>query len=192
MRYNPQKHARQSIRLKDWDYSQPGWYYVTICTQYRACLLGDVVQDEMRLSGIGKIAREEWLRTPLIRAEVALDEWVIMPNHLHGIIVLRDDRNGDHTVGANGDSPQRARSQTPSTTPFRSPSRTIGAIIRGFKSATTKRANEFRNMPGTPVWQRNYYEHIIRGEDDLYRIRAYIRNNPLKWALDEANPKSAR
>jgi putative transposase len=191
MRYDPEKHARRSIRLKGWDYSQPSWYYVTICTHHRACLLGVVVQDEMRLSEIGEITREEWLRTPLIRPEVVLDEWVIMPNHLHGIIILRDDRNGDHTVGANGDSPQRARSQTTSTMPFRSPSRTIGAIVRGFKSAVTKRANVFGNRPGTPLWQRNYYEHIVRDEDDLFRIRMYIRSNPLKWALDEKNPESA-
>ena len=131
MQNNPQNRERRSIRLKGWEYFRPAWYYATICTHNRECLLGKVERDEMWLSRIGEITREEWLQPPVIRPALALDEWVIMPNHLHGIIILCEDQIHDHTVGANGDSPQRA-------TPFRSPSKTIGAIVRGFKSAATK------------------------------------------------------
>ena len=110
-----------------------------------------------------------------MRLNVQLDEYVIMPNHLHGIIVIHDDRKGvDAFVRANSSSPRRA-------TPFRSPSGTVGAIIRGFKAASTKRVNEMRNTPGKPVWQRNYYEHVVRGEKDLERIRTYIHLNPERW-----------
>jgi len=130
------------------------------------------------LSNIGKIVQAEWLRTPAIRSNVELDEFVVMPDHFHGIIVLNAERNGEHGQDSNsGGELQFA----PTRTPFRSPSKTIGAIIRGFKAAATKRANELHKTPGLPLWQRNYYEHIIGDEMELARIREYISLNPAKW-----------
>ncbi len=178
MKYDPENHHRRSIRLKGYDYSQAGAYFVTICTQNRACLFGEVVDGQMRVNELGEIVREEWLRTGQIRPNVELDAFVVMPNHIHGIIVLRGyDRRG---------TLQRA----PTTVErFGKPtSNTIPTIVRLFKSATTKRINHLRGTPGARVWQRNYYERIIRNDDELRRIREYIANNPLQWALDRDNP----
>jgi REP-associated tyrosine transposase len=130
--------------------------------------------DRWFLNDLGKIVATEWLRTPEIRPNVTLDEFVVMPNHVHGLLAMEAFRRGV--------------SHTPSET-FHSPAQTVGAIVRGFKSATTKRINEVRQTPGAPVWQRNYYEHVIRNEQELSRIRKYVADNPLQWALDRENPE---
>jgi REP element-mobilizing transposase RayT len=174
MKYDPEKHHRRSIRLKEYDYSQSGAYFITICVYNRECLFGEIVNGEVRLNEWGTIVEKELLKTPALRSNVLLDEYVVMPNHLHGIIVIMD-----HCRGVLQYAPTRR---------LRSPSQTIGAIVRGFKSATTKRINEMRAAPGMPVWQRNYYEHIIRNENELNEIREYIVGNPIKWAEDENNP----
>jgi REP element-mobilizing transposase RayT len=192
---------RRSIRLKEYDYSQSGEYFVTICTHNHECSVGEIVNGEMRLSEIGKIVKEEWLRTATIRPDIQLYSYVIMPNHVHGIIVLNGGRGtlqSDIPVGANCHSPQektqnnptnnRAYIDTPLQNMFRSPSNTVGAIVRGFKSATTKRINEIRGTPRMPFWQRNYYDHIIRSDKELDNIREYISNNVLKWAFEKDNP----
>jgi len=184
MKYNPLVHHRRSIRLKGYDYAQPGAYFITFCTFGREHFLGEIRNGEMSLSEIGEIVKQEWLRTPTIRSNVELDEFVVMPDHFHGIIILHAERNGEHEQDSNcGGKLQFA----PTMTPFRSPSKTIGAIIRGFKAAATKRANELRKTPGLLLWQRNYYEHIIRDEIELTRIREYISLNPAKWMEDEVN-----
>ena len=178
MPYDPEKHHRRSIRLKGYDYAQPGAYFVTICTQHRACLFGAVVDGEMRLNELGRIVRDEWLKTAKLRPRVVLDEFVVMPNHVHGIIMVVDDDGGRGTL-------QRA----PTIERFgKSTSDSIPTIVRLFKSATTRRINQHRGTPGTLVWQRNYYEHIIRNEQTLNRIRRYIVENPLRWHLDRENP----
>jgi REP element-mobilizing transposase RayT len=170
------RHHRRSIRLQGYDYSQSGTYFVTICTKARACLFGEVVDGEMVLNPAGTIVDDEWRLSAVLRDELELDEWVVMPNHVHGIVVVDTFRMGDRAVGAYGH------------TPLRSPSKTVGAMVRGFKSAATKRINELRHRPRVPVWQRNYYEHIIRDDDDLSRIRQYILDNPSQWAFDRENP----
>ncbi len=170
MSYDPEINHRRSFRLREYDYSQPGAYFITICTHNREYLFGNVVDGKMVLNEFGKIVEQCWLETEKMRNGVIVDAFVIMPNHLHGIIVITDDY-----VGAYCNTPLRV---------FRSPSKTIGAIVRGFKSASTKRINQIRQTPGFPVWQRNYYEHIIRNEIELNRIRKYIIDNPLKWELD--------
>jgi putative transposase len=181
MKYNPLVHHRRSIRFRGYDYAQPGEYFVTFCTFGRERLFGEIKNGEMRLSYIGEIVQAEWLRTPTIRPNVELDEFVVMPDHFHGIIILHAERNGEHGQSSNcGGELQFA----PTMTPFRSPSKTIGAIIRGFKAAATKRTNELRRTSGLPLWQRNYYEHIIRDQMELDRIREYIRLNPVKWTPD--------
>ncbi len=187
MRYDPERHHRRSIRLRGYDYTRPGAYFVTICTRKRVCLFGDVVDGEMRLNALGDVVRDEWFRTAELRPYVRLDEreFVVMPNHIHGIIwIVGDDTVGDDTVGA-----QRrcAPTRKPNVTPG-----SLGAIVRSFKSAVTKRINALRGTPGAPLWQRNYYEHIIRNEEALQRIREYIANNPLRWGQDLENPANGR
>ena len=176
--YDPARHHRRSIRLKGYDYTQPGAYFITLCTHDRAHLFGEVVDGEMRLNEWGEIVRDEWFKTAQVRPYVQLrdDEFVVMPNHIHGIIWIV----GDVGVGA-------TRRVAP-TTPRGPAPQSIGAIIGQFKSAVTKRMNELRNTPGALVWQRNYYEHIIRNERALNAIRQYIEENPLRWELDRYNP----
>ena len=168
---------RKSTRLKSYDYSKVGAYFVTICTHERENLFGEIVKSEMILSDIGRVILEEWLNTEKLRKNVQLDEFTIMPNHFHAIVIINQGGRGvlQYAPTANSEAPNRI---------FRSPSQTIGAIIRGFKSAATHRVNELRRKPGFPVWQRNYYEHVIRNDEDLTSVREYIANNYLNWEID--------
>jgi REP element-mobilizing transposase RayT len=153
-------HQRRSLRLRDYDYASAGAYYVTICTAVRLAVFGQVVGGVMHLSQEGAIAEQEWLRTPLLRPNVELDAFVVMPDHMHMIAVIATHAPLASTPGS-----------------FQSPSQTIGAIVRGFKGAVTKQI-------GWPVWQRNYYDHIVRSDRDLERIRRYIAENPARWCND--------
>jgi REP element-mobilizing transposase RayT len=137
MPYDPQRHDRQSLRLQEYDYGQPGAYFVTICVENKHCLLGAIRSGCVRLNKYGRIVHDEWQRTPETRP---------------------DD--------------------------FRSPSHTLGAIVRGFTGAATRRVNERRGTPGEPVWQRNYWERIIRGRRHLHTVRRYIARNPRQWHRD--------
>lgn len=168
---NPDPHHRRSIRLQGYNYSLPGAYFVTMCVQNRVCLFGEIENGKMVLNEAGRIVYDEWVKSAELRNEIKLDEFVVMPNHLHGIIMITEPAcKGDRRVAptTNGPKPN-----------------SIGAMIAGFKSAAAKRINCLRRTPGVPVWQRNYYEHIIRNEDELNRVREYIINNPLNWHLDE-------
>lgn len=182
MKDRPRTHRRRSIRLQGYDYTQAGAYFITICTQDRACLFGDIVDGEMRLNPFGHIVLEEWQRTALVRPHVTLDAFVIMPNHIHGIIVINDDAN---PVGAT--RRVAPTTMTPEIVRAGPASGSVGAIVGQFKSAATKRINALRGAPRAPVWQRNYYEHIIRDDESLNRIRQYIGQNPLRWDLDREN-----
>ena len=180
MGFDPDKQHRHSIRLQGYDYSQAGAYFVTIVTQHRACLFGDVVDRVMRLNAAGKIVRDEWLRTSQIRPNVELDAFFVMPNHIHGIIILNSD------IDALRDA---STDHVPTLERFGKPtSNTIPTIVRFFKSTTTKQINEFTDNPGNKIWQRNYFEHIIRDQNTLENIRQYILNNPINWAEDSENP----
>lgn len=188
MKYDPQKHHRRSIRLKGYNYSQSGWYFITLCTKNRERLFGKVIDGKATLNELGKIAEDEWKKTGEIRKNTIIDQYVIMPNHLHGIIGIVDGET--RSVRAYCDTPRRepqlaAQPYTPQPAGFQSPSKTIGAIIRGYKGAVTKTINTIRKTPGASVWQRNYYEHIIRDEPELNRIRNYILQNPLNWDEDK-------
>jgi len=175
MRYDPKKHHRRSIRLKEYDYTRAGAYFVTICAWNRECLFGEVVNGEIRLNEWGEVVAKTWECLEERYPYVILDEWVIMPNHLHGIVIITDDieyrRGGSRTA--------------PTETLKRKP---LGRLIGAFKTVSTKLINEIRSNPGAPLWQRNYYEHIIRSERDLQDIREYIAGNPIKWEEDEENP----
>jgi putative transposase len=152
-------------------------YFVTICTVNCELLFGEVVEEEMRYSRIGQIVVDEWKKTAEIRPTVELDEFMVMPNHFHGIVAIGGDGAG--VVGAHSCAPLRLQRQP----------RSLGSIVGGFKSTATSRVNTLRQIPGTPVWQRNYHEHVVRDENDLHRIREYIQTNPLRWELDRENPK---
>ncbi len=171
---------RRSIRLKDHDYSQVGGYFITICTHLRECLLGEVVDGETRLTKFGEIVHHEWFRTEEIRPRVRLnkDEFVMMPNHIHGVLWLLES-----DVGAR-------RRRAPTREEFGKPvPGSLPTIIRSFKSVCTRKINIMRTTPGEKVWQRNYYEHIIRTETSLNEIRRYIQDNPTRWHFDRYNPE---
>ena len=196
MNYDPAKHYRRSIRLKDYDYTQAGAYFITLCVEHRACVLGDVVDGEMQLSPSGVIVAEAWEWLAQQYPYVAIDEYVIMPNHFHGIIVIDAP-----TVGAVREPPtipppspptMGAVREPPTIPPPSPPRKPLGRLIGAFKTVSTKRINELNATPGISFWQRNYYEHIIRHEDALNRIRRYIIHNPFKRAIDRENPLSRR
>ncbi len=201
-------HHRRSIRLKGYDYSQEGLYFITINVQDRECLFGEIVvvtnndsprRQIMILNDAGKIAEQCWLAIPQHFPNVILHEYVIMPDHVHGIIEIT--KNVGETVGAKNDTPHcdvtmvddvGAKNDTTNCdvtmvgvtgaknfSPPPSPSRTIGSIVRGFKIGVTK-------WFVRSVWQRNYYEHIIRSADEYERIAEYIINNPAKWQKDKS------
>ena len=217
MAFDPQKHHRRSIRLKGYDYTQPGAYFITVVTHDRECLFGEIVDGEMRLNEFGEIVRAEWFQTAIVRPYVMLypDEFVMMPNHVHGILWIVDvgatRRVAPPSVAPSpvapspvapppvAPSPVAPSPIAPSpiappldSTPLvhatihpRGPmAGSVGAIIGQFKSITAKRINTLRNVPGQPVWQRNYYERIIRDERALNAIRRYILNNPANWTKD--------
>jgi putative transposase len=179
MKYNPDKHHRKSIRLQGYDYTQTGMYFITICIWQRECLLGTLVgAGSQRLSNInddinepaptyielsryGQVVQYNWNILAKKFSNVQLDEFVIMPNHVHGIIQLT-------TSGGEA----------------------LSEIIRSFKTSSARRINQLRDSKGIPVWQRNYYEHIIRNEEALQKIREYIFNNPLSWEQDQLHPNN--
>ena len=186
---------RRSIRLKGYDYAQEGVYYVTVCVGERACLFGDVRDGEMMLNDAGRTVDKWWSELPQKYNTVKIDEYQVMPNHLHGIImIVENDETGDvgagfprpvNDKGRGNRAPKGRGNRAPKGRGNRAP--TLGQIIAYFKYGTTKQINMIRNTPGVRLWQRNYYEHIIRSERDLTRVREYIINNPGKWVEDEYN-----
>lgn len=206
MSYNPDIHHRRSIRLREFDYRNAGAYFITICAFQRECLFGDVVDGEMRLNGFGLAAEACWRAITNHFPNVQLDEFVIMPNHFHAILDITESigamvgaKQGSSASPGYGDNGNNAGDciKGEAGESFASPLRdgtvsgSLGAVIQNFKSVSTRKINKMRNNPGCLVWQRNYYEHVIRNEDDLANIRQYIANNPLKWDLDENNPVNA-
>jgi REP element-mobilizing transposase RayT len=178
---------RRTIRLRDYDYSSTGIYFVTICTHGRACLFGEVIDGRVRLSEIGEIVREEWEKTAVVRSNLLLDEFVVMPNHFHAIIII-DNVGATHRVALDDPATEnRATHRVAPTSPGLI-TRSLGAIVGQFKSAVTKQINLLRNTPGVPVWQRNYYERVIRDDRELAAIREYIAANPAWWSDDENHP----
>jgi putative transposase len=168
MKYNPNIHHRRSIRLKGYDYSQPGAYFITICTHQRECLFGKIVDGQMQLNQFGKIVQSHWRSLEKYHSHIQLDEFVVMPNHFHGIIII----NKNLHIDVKSDRQQTA----------------IPEIIRGFKTFSARQINKVRHQQGVPLWQRNYYERIVRDEQELNQIQKYIINNPQNWTKDrEAN-----
>ncbi len=169
MKYDPQIHHRRSIRLAGYDYSQAGAYFITICTHNR--------ELSLQAEPVWEVVRLAWCGLPARFPVVALDEFVIMPNHIHGIIILPE-------AAASRD----AASSAPTGIKGRVP--TLGHVLRAFKSISAIRANNILGQSNRPFWQRNYYEHIIRDEEELNVIRQYIRDNPRNWLDDPDNPSN--
>jgi putative transposase len=232
MKYNPEIHHRRSIRLPGYDYGQAGLYFITICAWQRQCIFGAIEDGEMHLNHMGEIARDEWLRTAKMRPNIDIAEFVVMPNHVHGIIAIGDGMDVIGAVGAVGvigrgtmhraptDDTEKFGKPTSNTIPaivngetdvtdvdmdvvgvngrgtmHRAPtidtekfgkptSNTIPTIIRGYKAAVTTQVNILRQSPQCPVWQRNYYENVVRSEAEYLRIADYILNNPRQWQED--------
>jgi REP element-mobilizing transposase RayT len=156
---------RRALRLKGYDYAQAGAYFVTICVRDRTCLFGNVVGGEMRVNDFGRLLDAAWRALPHHYPHVDLDRFVVMPNHFHGIVVLRpvEDCRGEIRAGERHGLPE---------------------IVRAFETFSARRINEFRGTHGVPVWQRNYYEHVIRDEADYRRIAEYVAENPRRWSED--------
>jgi len=179
VKYDPARHRRRSIRLRGYDYSQAGAYFVTIVTRNRECLFGEVVEDLMRLNDAGRMVAQCWHELAAHFPHLELDEFVVMPNHVHGIItvgaqfIAPDDHGAINPGAINPGAMNRAPTG-------------LGEIVRSFKAVATRRIRQAGVLAF--AWQRNYYEHIIRDEASLNRIREYIANNPLQWALDRENP----
>ncbi len=166
--------------MKKYDYSQEGGYFVTVCTQGRECLFGEINDGEMVLNEHGLMVAEEWQRAGIVRRGIGIDVFIVMPNHFHGIIMI--DRRGEAVPRPKMAGELRARHRLAPT------GGVLGNIVGQFKSMTARRINVSRQTPGFPIWQRNYYEHIIRDASDLDRIREYITSNALKWETDQENP----
>jgi REP element-mobilizing transposase RayT len=211
-RYNPDIHHRRSVRLKGFDYSKAGAYFVTICTRDRACSLGQVENGVVRLSEAGFIVEEIWSSLPSRFRDVLVDAFVVMPNHVHGIVLIEaqfiapgvvrglDALNPDATpqdamnrAPTPGERAQGGMNRAPTSDEpaqggvTRAP--TLGECVRTFKAASTRLIRVGGNEEF--VWQRNYYEHVIRDDDELGRVKEYIRANPENWDSDEHNVRTS-
>jgi len=171
MKFDPQKHHRRSIRLKGFDYSSAGTYFVTIVAWRREMLFGEIVDGINLLNDCGKIVAEKWEWLETQYSYVELGAWIVMPNHFHGILVIHEDGRGG------------SRS---APTPIKH--KPLGGLIGAFKTVSTKYINLLRNTEGQLVWQRNYFEHIIRTEREWDNIHRYIESNPSMWTEDDENP----
>lgn len=184
MAYDPQIHHRHSIRLKGYNYTQPGAYFITICTKARQCLFGNVVKSEMQLNYLGHIAFNYWQTIPDHFPHIELDTFVVMPNHLHGILIMTDKHAGEQQFCALN------QHLDCNTEKFGKPVHgSISTIIRSYKGVVTKRINIIWHTKGQSIWQRNFYEHIGREQKSLDNIREYILNNPQRWTDDPENPE---
>ncbi len=179
MPFDPEQHHRRSIRIPGYDYTV-GVFFVTICTHGRQCVFGEITDGAMNLNAAGWILQACWQSIPGRFPHVSLDAFVIMPNHVHGIWWLREQGEPLATRSASLDQDHRAN-----VSPLQgAQAGSIGAIVQGLKSSTTIRINRANRTPGRTVWQRNYYEHIIRSERSLDAVRQYIEANPTGWLRD--------
>ncbi len=185
-KFDPKKHHRRSIRLPEYDYSQPGAYYITIVAWHRECLFGTVVNGEMRLNRFGLVAKQQWEKLPERFPNIELGAYVVMPNHAHGIIVIMVGRGTAENLNSyDGEASRRA----PTHEQFQKPVKgSIPTVIRSYKSAVSYRINLMRGTQAVPIWQRNYYEHVIRNEKDLQNKTDYIEANPMLGDEDDENP----
>ena len=207
MTFDPAKHHRRSIRLKGYDYTRTGAYFVTIVAHNRQPFFGEILNGTIKNTKMGKILHREWERLPRRFKNIHLDKFVIMPNHIHAILIIdnpsltgnppstTETLQSPELLPVSAISPARESSPLPSTQSKPRPTGprpgSLGAIIGQFKSGVTKQIWALGGPIGkshAPIWQRNYYEHIIRNDTELNHIRQYIIDNPLRWADDVENP----
>jgi REP element-mobilizing transposase RayT len=170
---------RKQIRLPYFDYALSGSYYITICSQKKRCIFSEINNDTIRLLPLGKILDEEWRKTSELRPSVAIDDFVIMPNHIHAIITLTDGKGTNDIPDT--DSPFRSFGGSEKDS--------VSSIVAHVKSIVTKRARKELGITDE-IWQRSFYEHIIRDDKDMRRIRDYIRINPIEWRIDHEHPSN--
>ncbi len=170
MPYDPTIHHRRSTRLEGYDYSAPGAYFITICAEHREPMFGGIIDGRIITSPIGQAVRDCWHELPSKYPDLQLDAFILMPNHLHAILGICQA-----TVGAGSPRPP-----------------SLGTVIGCFKYSSTKRVNAARNTPGARIWQRGYYDHVIRNNRSLDQIREYIATNPSRWESDADNPDGSR
>lgn len=195
MVYNPAIHHRRSIRLPGYDYSQPGAYFITLCTHHHSYLFGKIdtetMQSKMVLSQFGVIVQTTWFDLIHHNNNIELDEFVVMPNHVHGIIFITDSiyehADSGQADSARAGSKQAITKKKDSKPALDQPARlhALPEIVRQLKTFSARRINALRKTPGVHVWHRNYYEHIIRNDSELQHIRQYIIDNPRRWMEDE-------
>ena len=168
---------RKSPRLPGYDYRQEGAYFVTICTHQRLQIFGSVVNEAIQLSDIGKIAYDLWTTIPEHHTNIILDAYVVMPNHMHGIVFITDQPTIDmtHTSFAAHETRTQHNGMR---------SRTLGAVIGSYKSAVSRKINQVTGLVAPIVWQSSFHDHIIRNDESLNRIREYVYTNPMRWAED--------
>ena len=194
MKYNPQLHNRKSARLKGYDYSSQGIYHVVLRVKNELCAFGKITASEMALSSVGLIAEQCWKEIPGHFSSVRLDQYVVMPNHIHGIIVIESSRNSSKTASQDVVPRKDVQLNVPTnefskTMSEISPkSKSLPVIVRTYKAAVTTRCR-FAGFNAFE-WQSRYYDHIIRDGTDLDRVRMYILNNPVNWARDQDNPRN--
>ena len=180
-------HHRHSMRLRDFDYSQVGAYFVTICTKNRQCIFGKIDQGMMQLNASGRVASAQWQQLSNRFKDLELGEWVIMPNHIHGILVITG--RGEASLEKRSTSPDSIIKDASPLRPNGTVPGSLGAIIQNFKSITSRKISaQVRNVKGS-VWQRNYYEHVIRNDRELRAISEYIYSNPQNWEKDTENTR---
>ena len=200
MKYNPEKHHRRSIRLKGYDYSQAGLYFITICVKNRACLFGKIINDKMILNDAGKMVNEQWLVLPQRFTNIQLHEHIVMPNHFHAILeivpattvraTLVVAPNNNAVAQNDAVNPRKGQPQGIAPTGIAPTGKTVGDMVGAFQSiATVEYIRGVKNNNWHPfdgkLWQRNYWEHIIRNEQSYQRISEYIINNPSNWKEDK-------
>lgn len=180
MKYNPDSHHRKSTRLPDYDYSQHGVYFVTICIQGRRCLFGEIIDGDMQINELGETASRYWKKIETLHPFFRLGEFIIMPNHIHGIIFIENEEKITDTVGA---THRAARKNDRGISEIHMHKKSISSVINHYKGAVKKWAN--KNEYEYFSWQRNYHEHIIRDEKSLEMISEYIMYNPVTWKDDK-------
>ena len=191
MKFDPDVHHRRSIRLKGYDYSNAGAYFVTIVAWQREMLFGEIVDKEMVLNEFGQIVSEKWQWLETQYPYIELGAWIVMPNHFHGILVIHDVGRGGSRSALVDDIQSMTRGDS-RIAPTSIKNKPLGGLIGAFKTVSTKHINLLRNTGGQIVWHRNYYEHIIRNEHEMDRIHRYIESNPSMWAEDDENPNNVR
>lgn len=174
------QYHRKSIRLEGYDYTQAGAYFITIVTANRVVRFGSILDGEMQMNLVGQMVLREWQRLPGRFSGLEVDLFVIMPNHIHGILRIKSrdlsrDLENSLPIHNTGLAPHVVAGS-------------VGAVVRAFKSSTTLHYHRMRGTDPDPLWQRNYYEHILRNDQEWDRVRRYILNNPFEWDRDPANP----